>query len=105
MTCSGLCAPVLAKRIPGQRDGYTNDEALVLDDQSHAGARPFGLAMRPSGRLSALIRLISSALSSKSNTCRLSAICLVFADLGIAAIFPCCTSHRSATWAMVLCFA
>ena len=78
------------------RCGRENRRPYGPGDQSHAGARPFGLAIRPSARLSALIRDISSPVSSKSKTSRLSAMCLGLAERGIAAMLPCCMSHLRA---------
>ena len=70
--------------------------------QSQAGARPLGLAIRPSGFASAWILRISSCVSSKSKTCRLSAMCFGLAERGIAAMLPCCMIQRSAICATVL---
>src|SRR6516165_758324 len=67
--------------------------------QSHAGARPAGLAILPSGRLSAAIRSISSSVSAKSKTLRFSAMRLAFDERGIATMLPCWISQRSAIWA------
>src|SRR5262249_36070266 len=67
--------------------------------QSHAGARPAGLAILPSGRLSAAIRFISSSVNAKSKTLRFSAMRLGFDERGLGKILPCCMSQRSAIWA------
>src|SRR5262247_393066 len=67
--------------------------------QSHAGARPAGLAILPSGRLSAAIRFISSSVSVKSKTLRFSAMRLAFDERGRGTILPCWISQRSAIWA------
>src|SRR5262249_11395560 len=73
------------------------ESASLHHHRSHAGAWPTGLAMRPSGRLSALIRLTSSSLSEKSNTAMFSAIRAGFDERGIGATIPFWTSQRSAT--------
>src|SRR5262245_12692234 len=67
--------------------------------QSQADTRPMGLAILPSGRLSAAMRAISSALSVKSNTARFSAMRLALDERGIGTMLPCWTSQRSAIWA------
>src|SRR5262249_40020201 len=64
--------------------------------QSQAGARPAGLAILPSGRLSAAIRFISSSVSAKSKTLRFSAMRLGFDERGIGTMLPCWISQRSA---------
>src|SRR6266702_3775047 len=69
--------------------------------QSHAGARPAGLAILPSWRLSAAIRFISSSVSRKSNTSRFSAMRALFEERGIATMLPCWRSQRRAICASV----
>src|SRR5215469_8530190 len=64
--------------------------------QSHAGARPAGLAILPSGRLSAAIRAISPSVSTKSKTSRFSAMRAAFDERGIGTMLPCWISQRSA---------
>src|SRR5580700_8763611 len=74
----------------------------VYGHSSHTGARPTGLAVRPSRRLSAPMRRISSSSSLKSNTSIFSAMRVALEERGIAAIICCCISQRNATWAQVL---
>src|SRR5499427_11051341 len=67
--------------------------------QSHAGARPAGLAILLPGRLSAAIRAISSSVSAKSKTLRFSAMRVAFDERGMGTMLPCWISQRSAIWA------
>ena len=57
--------------------------------QSHAGARPAGFAILPSGRLSAEICFISSSVREKSKTFIFSAMRLGLDERGIGTMLPC----------------
>src|SRR5262245_45039168 len=102
----GICG-YPSRRVAQERDAPQDEASVVAHADhytSHAGTRPTGLAMRPSGRLRALMRLTSSSVSEKSSTARFSAIRAGFDERGIGTTIPFWISQRSATWAMVLPF-
>src|SRR5215813_585531 len=102
----GICGHP-SRRVAQERDAPQDEASVVAHSDhhtSHGGTRLTGLAIRPSGRLRALMRLTSLSVREKSNTARFSAMRAGFDERGIGATMPFWMSQRSATWATVLPF-